>query len=231
MDKRVRLNKYRSINNCHRYACQFKKDIYTNFIRIIFTHDINFSIGFNNNSAYYLYKDGKKYNEVMLPYYDEFEKYYYYDVKFYEYTYIFNILVYPKQILHNNFKIFAEFDGDSDVDIIYDQSDDLLYDINIDDYEIDKNGTKSYKNHIYIKLINKESKFKEIDDYEILEINNRNDIDIKNMGNDIYKIIFFDDEPITDLLDEIFKSNNISFIITDLPIKNFPDYQYFSQEI
>lgn len=236
MDKRIRLTKYRRINNFQKFAVKFKNDIFVNFIRIILSHDCEFTIGINNLRVYSLFDDLSKKIITVKPYYDDIEKYYYYDLKFIEFQYIFNFIVSTKFINDPSLIVFIEIDYDSDFDIFYDQSNDLINEESLDDYKNNIDGSWSYIDKVYVKLINKENYLADVSSDEIKTIQDNYEFDIKKIKNNIYKITFEDigyvpnndntnqeDDNPYELIDITFYSKNISYIASNFPLINFPD--------
>lgn len=213
METRITIKRnHNKKSNYYVLVFEKNKSIIVNFIRLILPTDDIFTCRINGKDLYLgMVEGGDSGPEIINPEWDELEKYYYYDVKFYKDIRIRNIsitvnTVEPKTL---DGDIYLEYDSE------YKKLDNPLIDIEREEIE-----EKQY--YIVIKNDSNDESF----DRELLYVNGLDDFKLERIGRDLYKLSVEDFEISYlewDTTDEELDNGAIYFVYSELPITNFPN--------
>lgn len=211
MDKRVKLNK-KPLSRVYYYHFNKNNQIIVNFLRFIFPYENPFLITINGKDIYTLVNDGndESYGEVIYPEWDEYEKYYYFDIKFYKEIRIKSISVNINGHEDNNDEFYIEYDNE------YKKLNNPLNDLENDEFPF-----KEY----YMLVFNGENIEDDPIDRELLYVNGHDEFTIEQIGNDLFKLKVDDIKIMTldwDTSYEEYENGSLYAIISELPIKSFP---------
>jgi hypothetical protein len=214
MDKRITLNKVIRPNSI-RYFLK-RASIIVNSIRFILPIKNAFICKINNKELFFAAQDdGCSWQEVIYPEWDEYEKYYYFDLKFYKDYKICNIDIDINYNEDINNDVYIEFD--SEYKLLYKSSSEFRP---YNDFE--SISEKKY----YVMIYNGMKIDDEPIDADLKYVNDNDNFKIKKIKNDLYELILYEETVIDsltwDTTDSEKNNQPIYCILSELPIINFP---------
>jgi hypothetical protein len=215
METKVQLNKVRLSDDSIRYFLK-GTSIIVNSIRIILPNKNCFTARINNKEIFFGIQDcGSGWQEIVYPEWDEYDKYYYFDLKFYK----------DFKITSINLNINCHFDISKNVFIEYD-SEYKKFD-RITSESCPLSDFEAITEKVYhIMVYNGEIREDDPIDVDLKYVNDHEDFTIKRIKNDVYKLTLYDDSTIEslewDTTSEEKDKGKIFVILSELPITNFP---------